>query len=473
MGINGLWKALEPLADRRSLVELLTSDALERARNGKTPPVIGIDASPLMFEAQGVVHRARQNGASWARVGNNVAYGCLVKFLEQWARIPVIPLVVFDGNERPKEKRNRQVRQGQGSEHCLARSFRALIEAFGFYSFMAPGEADAELAYLNKAGHVDYVLTSDSDAFVFGAVKIIRCPQLEEDRDVVEVYDTNFLAQHEPGPLSQAGLRFIAVLCGGDYCPEGLRGCGLATAVTLAKKTDLPAMLDAAVGGLGPPLSKWREQLRIELANNPHLRYKRKALASQVPQTFPNLDVVNLYRNPVTSFSRPGQAFPNTDLKYPDSAKLVRLACQLLEWRWVRIFKLLQLSVWPGHCMRQIIEEKKTGHALRDKYCGVEMWISAVQTQALGAYINEMSCDPDPGEATRISAQIWIPASVLRFAHPDAVQLYKDEHPGEFPRKTNPAVQAVQVIDLADGRSPIHYAVTEEPNKPPTIEIFD
>jgi 5'-3' exonuclease len=38
----------------------------------------------------------------------------------------------------------------------------------------APGEAEAELAYLNRVGILDAVLTDDVDAFLFGAVTIIR-----------------------------------------------------------------------------------------------------------------------------------------------------------------------------------------------------------------------------------------------------------------------------------------------------------
>lgn len=40
--------------------------------------------------------------------------------------------------------------------------------------FQAPGEAEAELAYLNRIGMLDAVLTDDVDAFLFGAITIIR-----------------------------------------------------------------------------------------------------------------------------------------------------------------------------------------------------------------------------------------------------------------------------------------------------------
>jgi holliday junction resolvase YEN1 len=40
--------------------------------------------------------------------------------------------------------------------------------------FQAPGEAEAELAKLNAQGHLDAIVTDDSDALVFGAKHIIR-----------------------------------------------------------------------------------------------------------------------------------------------------------------------------------------------------------------------------------------------------------------------------------------------------------
>jgi Holliday junction resolvase YEN1 len=40
--------------------------------------------------------------------------------------------------------------------------------------YQAPGEAEAELAYLNQILAIDLVLTSDSDVFLFGATHVIR-----------------------------------------------------------------------------------------------------------------------------------------------------------------------------------------------------------------------------------------------------------------------------------------------------------
>lgn len=38
----------------------------------------------------------------------------------------------------------------------------------------ARGEAEAELAFLNREGYIDAVLTDDVDALVFGAKKVVR-----------------------------------------------------------------------------------------------------------------------------------------------------------------------------------------------------------------------------------------------------------------------------------------------------------
>lgn len=38
----------------------------------------------------------------------------------------------------------------------------------------APGEAEAELAFLNQIGVIDAVLSDDVDTFVFGGTMVIR-----------------------------------------------------------------------------------------------------------------------------------------------------------------------------------------------------------------------------------------------------------------------------------------------------------
>jgi len=42
------------------------------------------------------------------------------------------------------------------------------------YRSEAPGEAEAELAYLNRVGVIDGILSDDADNFLFGALTVIR-----------------------------------------------------------------------------------------------------------------------------------------------------------------------------------------------------------------------------------------------------------------------------------------------------------
>lgn len=56
--------------------------------------------------------------------------------------------------------------------HCgLSQAARAL----GVDCLVAPYEADAQLAYLNKAGIVQAVITEDSDLLAFGCKKVLDC----------------------------------------------------------------------------------------------------------------------------------------------------------------------------------------------------------------------------------------------------------------------------------------------------------
>lgn len=56
--------------------------------------------------------------------------------------------------------------------HCgLSQAARAL----GVDCLVAPYEADAQLAYLNKAGLVQAVITEDSDLLAFGCKKVLHC----------------------------------------------------------------------------------------------------------------------------------------------------------------------------------------------------------------------------------------------------------------------------------------------------------
>lgn len=72
-------------------------------------------------------------------------------------------LVVFvlDGPDRPKIKRNKRV-GGEGAR-AQERDLIKLLDLYGFPWLRAPGEAEAQLAYMNEQGDIDAVLSVSWD----------------------------------------------------------------------------------------------------------------------------------------------------------------------------------------------------------------------------------------------------------------------------------------------------------------------
>jgi len=98
---------------------------------------------------------------------------------------------------------------------------KALIKAFGFTFWDAPGEAEAECALLEREGLVDIVITEDVDSLMFGASKVAReIP--DKNRTHVNLYSD---VERKTG-LDSDGLVFIAMASGGDYLPAGIPNCG-------------------------------------------------------------------------------------------------------------------------------------------------------------------------------------------------------------------------------------------------------
>ena len=88
--------------------------------------------------------------------------------------VGVSAVFVFDGPLKPRMKRKRHVSGGRNMPHEAA--FCRMIEAFGFQWRKAPGEAEAELAYLSKTFQLDFVISDDVDTLAFGARRLLRNP---------------------------------------------------------------------------------------------------------------------------------------------------------------------------------------------------------------------------------------------------------------------------------------------------------
>ncbi|BGP39686.1 hypothetical protein JCM10450v2_003655 [Rhodotorula kratochvilovae] len=179
----------------------------------------------------------------------------------------VTPLLVFDGGLLPSKMGTEDAREAKRSDALArGRAFLAegkgaqardcfvkavdvtpamafqLIKALrreGIQYVVAPYEADPQLAYLEKAGLVDAIVTEDSDLLVFGCRNVLfkldgegNCVSIAR-RDLARCREYNFTG------WSDAEFRHMAILSGCDYL-ESVVGLGLKTAYRLLRKYKTP-----------------------------------------------------------------------------------------------------------------------------------------------------------------------------------------------------------------------------------------
>ncbi|TCD61881.1 ATPase with role in protein import into the ER [Steccherinum ochraceum] len=258
MGIPELWplvKAAEQLCSLSEFTEGLQGDGGYEGIRGYR---IGIDVS-FDNDIFSIWFRQSQHPFRFghAHSGENPELHLIFYRLARLHCLPKIAILVFDGDQRPAFKRGK-LRQ----------------EGFDFHVHQAPGEAEAELAFMQQQGITDAILTDDSDTLVFGADVIIRNPSIKAD---------------------------------GGNVHKGLNKCGRTTAVRLARYGFGDALLEKALASDGPDftayLKTWRTRLRCCLRYDVRGLIGRTypSIALQVADDFPDPAIVLAYARPVTS----------------------------------------------------------------------------------------------------------------------------------------------------------------------------
>ncbi|KAK7034094.1 PIN domain-like protein [Favolaschia claudopus] len=173
MGIIGFWPLIETqrikaAEETHNYLQFTVEECFRNGVQERPPLVMGI-ASIWDFQATAT------SKFGTTQAGPNPALRTLYYKLAALLDWPILPLFIVDGPERPDIKRGRRVLM---RGHPLTTAFQELAGYFGYPCYMAPGEADAELGRLAAEGIIDFVQTTDSDVFLFGAEHVIYTRRL-------------------------------------------------------------------------------------------------------------------------------------------------------------------------------------------------------------------------------------------------------------------------------------------------------
>lgn len=189
-------------------------------------------------------------------------YYCM-KYVEMLLKKNLKPVLVFDGCHLPskkdveksrrekreinKKKAAQLLREGKRAEarECLQRcidispdmalNLMNACRARGVDCIVAPYEADAQLAYLNKCGIAQLIITEDSDLLLFGCDKVIFKMDHFGNGVLIEQSRLNEVMEIQSGFYTFEKFRYMCILSGCDYL-SSLQGIGLGKAAKVFKR---------------------------------------------------------------------------------------------------------------------------------------------------------------------------------------------------------------------------------------------
>jgi len=136
----------------------------------------------------------------------------------------------------------------------MIKESKELLEAMGVFVVQAPGEGEAEAAYLNKTnGEIYATVSQDYDSLLFGAPKLVRNLGLARKRKTYtgwieikpEMIELEKVLNSLEINLDQ--LICLGILVGTDYNSKGIPGIGQKRALDLVKKHKQPVLIFKSV----------------------------------------------------------------------------------------------------------------------------------------------------------------------------------------------------------------------------------
>lgn len=178
-----------------------------------------------------------------------------------------------------------------------------LVARFQFPHHTAPGEAEAECAFLQKNGAVDAVMSQDVDAIMFGSTLTLRDWSKEGTKGNKTPTHVNVFESarvKEVSGLDPSGMVLVALLSGGDY-HEGVQGFGPGLSCQIAKAGFGEELVTIIQDGDEQGLKDWRERLQYELETNESGYFLKRHRTVKIPEDFPDRTVLGYYLTPAVS----------------------------------------------------------------------------------------------------------------------------------------------------------------------------
>lgn len=128
-----------------------------------------------------------------------------------------------------------------------------LLKAMGIAVIQAPGEGEAEMAYICRAKNIDGCVSQDYDSLLFGAKKLIRNLALTGKKKnysgFIEVRPEEIELEKVLNYLeiNLDQLICLGILVGTDYNPKGIPGIGQKKALDIVRKYKQPVFIFKSV----------------------------------------------------------------------------------------------------------------------------------------------------------------------------------------------------------------------------------
>ncbi len=151
----------------------------------------------------------------------------------------------------------KQARSSSRVDTTIVETSKELLRLMGLPTVQAPGEGEAQAAYMGEKGEARYVVSQDYDTLLFGAPNLVRNLTVSgkrkiRGRQITVNPEQIVLAGVLDGlNLTREQLIEIAILVGTDFNP-GIRGIGAKTGLKIVQRGEFAATINEKLPDFDP-----------------------------------------------------------------------------------------------------------------------------------------------------------------------------------------------------------------------------